>query len=98
MREANLQTGKDFWKALIKEQERSGLSQAEFCTTKGLSRASFYNWRSVLKKEKQKDLVRVEVLDGKPEPMRIVFAGGVVLHFSQTPAPEWIMELMRLVS
>jgi hypothetical protein len=32
------------------------------------------------------------------EPMRIVFQNGVALHFSERLEPEWIMELMRLVS
>jgi hypothetical protein len=96
MKGSDFKTRREYWKALMKEQEGSGLTQAEFCKAKGISKSGFYNWRSSIKK--QKDLVRVEVVDDVAEPMRIVFGSGVALHFAQTPEPEWIIELMKLVS
>ena len=99
MKEANFSSRREYWKQLIGEQSRSGLTQAEFCRDRGVSVGTFSSWKAQLKKECKSNaggLVRVEV--GRPEPMRIVFPGGAALHFAETPSPEWITELMKLVS
>jgi len=36
---------KEQWQALISEQQNSTMNQSEFCRTKGLCLATFYNWR-----------------------------------------------------
>lgn len=99
MKETNFSTKREYWKHLIAEQERSGLTQSEFCGARKIAVGSFSSWKTKFNREKTKpsDLVRIEV--EKPiEPMRIVFPGGAALHFAQTPSPEWIIELMKLVS
>src|SRR3954466_13154063 len=37
-----------FWRRLIKEWRRSGLSVREFCAAQGLSEANLYAWRRIL--------------------------------------------------
>ncbi|MGI9278346.1 MAG: IS66 family insertion sequence element accessory protein TnpA [Endozoicomonas sp.] len=40
--------GKKQWQALIYEQQNSSVSQSEFCRSKGLCLATFYNWKRKL--------------------------------------------------
>ena len=39
---------KNQWQALITEQQNSSATQAEFCRSKGLCLATFYNWKKKL--------------------------------------------------
>lgn len=54
------------WRALIGEQERSGLSVGEFARRRGVSRATLYWWRSQLSRRvgrrRTPKLVAVEVV------------------------------------
>ena len=40
----------EFWRLVVDEQQRSGLSAREFCEREGLSAPSFYNWKRELRK------------------------------------------------
>lgn len=57
------------WRALIREQERGGLSVAEFARRRGVSAATLYWWRSQLSRREERDrkprLVAVEVIGSK---------------------------------
>jgi hypothetical protein len=103
VKEANFSTRQEYWKTLIEEQKSSGLSQAQFCKERGLSKSSFYNWSSILKRggnKRRRNFVPVVAASPspRPEPMKVVFQSGVALHFAELPDPEWIVELMRLVA
>jgi transposase-like protein len=41
----------DYWRELIAEQKRSGVSIQRFCEDRGLTEQSFYAWRKRLKKD-----------------------------------------------
>lgn len=41
----------EYWRELIAEQKRSGVSVHRFCEDRGLTEQSFYVWRKRLKKE-----------------------------------------------
>ena len=41
----------DYWRELISEQKRRGVSVQRFCEDRGLTEQSFYVWRKRLKKE-----------------------------------------------
>lgn len=41
----------EYWRELITEQKRSGVSVQRFCEDRGLTEQSFYVWRKRLKKE-----------------------------------------------
>jgi transposase-like protein len=59
------------WRALIREQERSGLAVAEFARRRGVSAATLYWWRSQLSRRdgsrrgRRPKLVAVEVVGSK---------------------------------
>lgn len=36
---------KEQWQSLISEQQKAGMTQSEFCRSKGLSLATFHNWK-----------------------------------------------------
>jgi transposase-like protein len=40
---------REHWQELILQQEQSGLSVHAFCEQRGLTEASFYNWRKQLR-------------------------------------------------
>lgn len=39
---------KQQWQAIITEQQKSGMTQSDFCRSKGLGLATFYNWKRKL--------------------------------------------------
>ena len=102
MKETNFSEQQKRWQALIEDQRSSGMTRAEFCKRRGVSVSSFYSWAARFKKkgnEKkiENNFIRVEESLNE-EPMRITFQSGVSLHFTQTPDPEWITLLVKLVS
>ena len=44
---------KQQWQDLISEQQSSTMNQSEFCRSKGLCPATFYNWKRKLNSNKQ---------------------------------------------
>jgi hypothetical protein len=62
------------WRKLIEEQERSGLSIAEFCRHKGFTSASFYQWRKKLRETPQPEDLFV--------PLHVIGSGGVEIEFA----------------
>lgn len=103
MNKDNFLSRQDFWKALIAEQKKSGLSQAQFCKARGVALSSFCSWLAKLNKlpkSQAKDFARVELVTdtSKKEPMRIVFQSGATLYFAERPEAEFLAELVRLVS
>jgi hypothetical protein len=56
-----------FWRKLIRRQQRSGQSIRAFCAEQGVSEPSFFAWRKKLAgpdNERQPDFVPVHVVDG----------------------------------
>lgn len=79
------------WRALIREQERSGLGVGEFARRRGLSAATLYWWRSQLSRRvrhgRTPKIVAVEVVGadgGHPSRsdrgFELELAGGRRLH------------------
>ena len=79
------------WRAVILEQERSGLSVGEFARRHGISAATMYWWRSRLSRRRRRGgtakLVAVEVVESKEvDPssgergFELELAGGRRLH------------------
>ena len=104
----------EYWLGLIAEQKASGLSQAKFCSGRGISKSTFCQWISYFNSKNSenskpqepkvvlpkagRDLISVKVEEEKSSSFRIIFASGVSLEFSKTPDPLWITEMMRLIS
>jgi transposase-like protein len=76
----------DEWRARIAEQERSGLSVKQFCSERGLTAWSFYDWRKRLRKSAAP--VRFALVErgsvsqksATSADVEIVFAGGEQLR------------------
>ncbi len=45
--------GKEFWQQAVLDHETSGLSLTQFCLARGLAKATFFQWRKVLKQQSQ---------------------------------------------
>lgn len=99
MKETSFSKRQQYWQSIRSEQRASGLNVMEFCQQRGIPASSFYSGTSRLKESSKKEAQFIRVEETKSaEPMRVVFASGVAFHFSETPAPEWLVELMKLVS
>ena len=48
MASGNAGRGAKVWQEVVRRQQASGLSIAQFCRQEGLAQASFYNWRKKL--------------------------------------------------
>src|SRR6476646_7325516 len=70
------------WRERISEQERSGLSIKQFCTERGLTLWSFYDWRKRLREAGTVRFALVErrsqseTSSGSNADLEVVFATG----------------------
>ena len=60
-----------FWRRMFQDQERSGLSVAEFCRCEDLTLATFYYWRRQMT---QRDAASVPSADHSESPQVPTFA------------------------
>lgn len=76
--------------------ERSGMSAKAFAAREGINPSTMYQWLASRPKSATPAFVRVE----PPEPTRgmRLQLGGVVLHFEQAPAAEYLATLMRALA
>lgn len=72
---------KEQWQSLVEEQQSSAMTQSNFCLTKGLSLATFSNWKRKLRRSDHPDA------DSQPE--------WVELPITSKPSPpkNWDIEL-----
>lgn len=56
-----------FWRLVLDEYGKSGLTASAFCDREGISKASFYAWRGEIKRR-----------DGNGSPTRIVDSGKLL--------------------
>lgn len=77
------------WQAMVARQAGSGLSVAAFCARERLSAASFYQWRSRLRRDAVPAAAPAAFVDlGSLSPggrleLRIDLGGGVVLQLAR---------------
>lgn len=74
------------WRALIKEQDASGLTVREFAATRGVAPSTMFWWRCKLRRRRPADetqLVPVEVVQAATDPavaIELVIRDGIVLR------------------
>jgi transposase-like protein len=76
---------RDYWQELIAQQEQSGLRVHAFCEQRGVTEASFYNWRKQLRGGAPVGFALVEAKESglKPkEPVELVLATGERVQIS----------------
>ena len=80
------------WENLIGEQARSGLSAKEFCQSKSIGLASFYQWRRRLRDGSQSTCTTEQVQTTKES---FIDMGRIGLADVSTPASvtPWIVTL-----
>jgi hypothetical protein len=68
----------EYWRDLIKEQERSGMTVQAFCAEGGLTEASFYHWRKQLRNNAPVSFALVEHNRGNKArmPVEVTLASG----------------------
>lgn len=49
------------WREVIRRQQASGLSIAQFCRQEGLAQASFYNWRKKLATDNKSPFLELQL-------------------------------------
>ena len=89
------------WQVIIKEQEASGLSQAQFCKERNISSATLGYYRSVLKPKKPQvgSFTPVAIKQAPvSKDIRITLPNGFQCVFpsdlSTSQIKEWVMVLL----
>jgi len=91
------------WQSLIEEQEKSGLSQAEFCKKRNIAIAQFGYYRGLLKSKDQSKLRKPEVFSPiqikkqdikSSDEIKIVLPNGFQCYF---PSSIDSMQIKRLM-
>ncbi len=95
-----------YWRKVVQEHAASGLTQAAFCATRGITRKSLQRWRGKLREELQLERVpaMVEVVVAErpaPRPtspavrdVELLIGGDCSLFFAPGTAPEYIADLL----
>jgi hypothetical protein len=65
-------SGREYWRELIAQQEKSNLTVHGFCAQQGLSEASFYGWRKQLRGSAPVSFALVEPREGGFRPKALV--------------------------
>jgi transposase-like protein len=72
------------WQSILKTYESSGLSQKKFCEREGISKASFYKWRTkLLRQSKSSGFVELPSKPKNPKEraeLRLELGDGIILH------------------
>ena len=63
---------KSFWRLVLDEHGKSGLTASAFCDREGVSKPSFYSWRREIKRRDGNDSPRPIVDSGKLVPVDVV--------------------------
>jgi hypothetical protein len=86
------------WRELLAAQASSGLSIKAFCAARGLTDATFYNWRKRLQSvEDIKEVIFRPISIESPQAVsghvRLELPGGMQLHFSELPPVGYLRAL-----
>ena len=94
-----------FWRKRIAEQQRGGMSAAEYCRKHELSRGTFLRWRQRLERAPgEPELVEVRrqpLMEGSDNQshrsLDIRLSNGVQIRFHDIPDPRTISEIVSAV-
>jgi transposase len=91
------------WRQWLRQWQSSGQSVRDFCDRHGLSQATFYAWRRILR---QRDadatpFVAVQVvadtLSAPAPPLEVVLAGGRCLRITSGFDPDTLRQLLAVL-
>lgn len=99
-----------YWKGLIDEHSRSGLSVLAFCNERKVPSTSFYQWRSKLQQEaepttsKAPALLPVKLVGTAEQPraaarccIQVLTPSGVSLTVSGSAAEDDLVKVLRAI-
>lgn len=93
----------DFWKARFDEQEKLGISAAEYCRRRSLDRGTFLRWRRRITEEiADKGLVeitRTRTRGGSRDlaALSIRLGNGTLLRFLDLPDADTVTRLVSAI-
>ena len=91
------------WQAIVEDQEKSGLSQADYCQSKNIVLSKFVYYRGCVKKSLRcadKALVPVKVISKESvstSDVRVVLPNGFQLLFSGSLEPIRVKQLVEVL-
>ena len=96
-----------YWQSLIEEQERSGLSVSVFCQERSVSAASFYQWRTKMKRAESPTLpalLPVQLVNKSEPPqasgrtcVQVLTPSGLSLSVNSGNFEEDLLRLLRAI-
>ena len=98
--------GREYWSEIVGEFEGTGLTQREFCESRGVKFTAFRNWlyrfggkRRAQSGRKRRDSGFVQIVAAPPKPtvMCKLQFGRTELFFSELPPTEYLGALLRLM-
>lgn len=91
----------DSWALLLSAYEKSHLSVKDFCSSQGISAASYYRWQKRLRSDKGTDSTHFSTIEiqGKSTGSIVVeLPGGVILRFEELPPVAYLRSLSSMFS
>lgn len=92
----------EYWRGLLEEFSQSGLTVQAFCTAKGVSVPSYYQWKRKLRGpevESSQAIVPVRLIASPARivasHVQIVTPSGFVLRVDASVSPESLTQLLR---
>jgi transposase len=96
-----------YWRGLLRQARRSGLTARQFCDQQGISQPSFYAWRREIALRDQQatttpqatnpTFVKLAVEAEAPSAVEIVLADGRLLRVRSGCDLELLRQLLRLL-
>lgn len=94
-----------YWRRLLGQWRRSGLTARQFCAQQGISQPSFYAWRSEIDRRDQATTLRPSAptfvklaLEGAaPSPLEIVLTDGRLLRVRPGCDAALLRQVLRLL-
>lgn len=94
-----------YWRGLLRQWRRSGLTPREFCVHQGISQPSFYAWRREIAQRDQHPFsrpatatfVKLALDAAVPSAIEIVVADGRLLRVRSGFDADLLRQLLRLL-
>ena len=92
----HIQQKEKYWQEMVLEQEKSDLSQKEFCEQKQIHTSTFTGWKSKLKTLSAPKAKFLSVRPVEEKGFSIFTPSGYELKFSTIPDPKWMREFLEM--
>jgi len=93
----------DYWKARVEEQQKLGISAAEYCRRRSLQRGTYLRWRRIITSGSDaQELVEIAVTKpqreyGHPAALSIRLERGLLIRFRELPDADVAARLISAI-